>query len=407
MEPRDFCMRCRRPRRVCFCDALTPVDSRTHVVFIQHPRESKVPISTCRMAHLSLPNSEMHVALQVEGEARLEALVKKPGTAVLFPGEESVDVEALTLPPQTLIVVDGTWSNARKVVERSPALRSLPRIGFRPERPGNYRIRKEPDEHCLSTIEAVAYVLEKLEQAPGRFVPVLKAFDAMVEKQLAFISSRAGPSRYKKLKTHRQVKRVHPLEDLRAKANRLVLLYAEGNAWPREEADCSAMEAIEWSALRLNGERFEAVVQPKRKLGAQVAAHVEREPLAYLHGEARELALQRWHGFSRPDDIVVSWGRYPLDLLAREGWEPAQFLNLRRTLAQLGIERDGGPEALAERWGAAVSGLTPRTVRRMHALEVIVRGVIDGSRLALEGLRVEYGVLEREPLGDVTSFEAL
>ena len=35
---RDLCLRCRRPRAVCWCAAIVPVASRTRVVFLQHPR---------------------------------------------------------------------------------------------------------------------------------------------------------------------------------------------------------------------------------------------------------------------------------------------------------------------------------------------------------------------------------
>src|SRR5262249_27529561 len=135
---RSLCYRCRRPKSVCWCSALKPMHSATRVVFVQHPRESRVPISTCRMAHLSLPNSEMHVAM---GGEQLELA---DDAAVLFPSDDAVDVAHLDKPPSTLVVVDGTWSNARKVVNRSPRLRALPRISLNPDRPGNYRIRKEP-----------------------------------------------------------------------------------------------------------------------------------------------------------------------------------------------------------------------------------------------------------------------
>ena len=139
---REVCLRCRRPRSVCWCDAVTQVPSQTHVVFIQHPREAKVPISTCRMAHLSLPNSELHIGLSAVGNPALEALCAKPvGVAVLFPSESAVDIDELTEPPETLVVIDGTWSNAKKVVEKCPLLSKLPRLKFFPEQPGNYRIR--------------------------------------------------------------------------------------------------------------------------------------------------------------------------------------------------------------------------------------------------------------------------
>ncbi|HEY1088894.1 MAG TPA: DTW domain-containing protein, partial [Archangium sp.] len=102
-EFREVCLRCRRPKTVCWCDAITRVPSQTRVVFIQHPRESKVPISTCRMAHLSLPNSELHIGLKAEGNPTLEALANQDGVAVLFPSESAVDVDALEAPPKTLV----------------------------------------------------------------------------------------------------------------------------------------------------------------------------------------------------------------------------------------------------------------------------------------------------------------
>src|SRR3954468_16689189 len=120
MIHRSLCLKCLRPQSVCWCGALKPMHSTTRVIFVQHPRESRVPISTCRMAHMSLPNSEMHVGL---------GLSEVPDdVAVLFPSEGAVDVQQLSRPPKNLVVVDGTWSTARKVVERDARLRSLPRI---------------------------------------------------------------------------------------------------------------------------------------------------------------------------------------------------------------------------------------------------------------------------------------
>jgi DTW domain-containing protein len=194
---RAVCWRCRRPQRVCWCGSLRPVESSTRVVFVQHPKEAKVPISTCRMAHLSLPNSELHVELSAVGNPRLERLCAQQDVAVLFPSAGATDIEAVLTPPRTLVVVDGTWSNAKKLVDRCPLLSALPRVSLSPRHPGTYRIRREPAEHCLSTIEAVTYVLERLERAPGRFTPLLQVFDAMVERQLEFAQSNRHHSRHR------------------------------------------------------------------------------------------------------------------------------------------------------------------------------------------------------------------
>src|SRR5262249_47765097 len=116
LEPRPTCSRCRRPRTHCWCAELQPVSTRTRVVFLQHVRESRVRIGTARMAHLALAGSELHVGT---------SFPHRPGprTAVLFPGERALPPAALAEgEPWTLVVVDGTWPQARKLVERDPVL---------------------------------------------------------------------------------------------------------------------------------------------------------------------------------------------------------------------------------------------------------------------------------------------
>ena len=51
-ESREMCWKCRRPMRVCYCAAVKPVETRTRIVILQHPRESDVPINTARIAEL-------------------------------------------------------------------------------------------------------------------------------------------------------------------------------------------------------------------------------------------------------------------------------------------------------------------------------------------------------------------
>lgn len=367
--PREVCRRCRRPKRVCVCDRLTQIPSRTRVVFIQHPLEARVGISTCRMAHLSLPNSELHIALQAEDIPALAARLAQPDTALLFPADDATDVEKLVTPPKTLVVVDGTWSNAKKLFERSPLLKALPRIGFVPRAPGNYRIRKEPAEHCLSTIEAVAQVLEKLETAPGRFTPMLGAFDSMVDRQLEFIAAHGGPSRYERPR-RKNVKGRSPLARLREVGSRLVITFAEANAWPRDSAPPGGYaELLQLVALRLSdGARFDALLRPKEALSPAASQHLCVSEEALLNGEDREGAIARWKGFVREDDVVCTWGRYPIDLLRGEGAEPAQTIDLRAVLSQHLHKRPGAVED---------EGSGPRATRRLYALSTLARGLLN------------------------------
>ena len=293
-----------------------------------------MPVSTCRLAHLSLPNSELHVAMGPEGNARLEAMAREPGTALLFPGAEATDVRDVATPPRTLVVVDGTWNNARKLVARSSLIAALPRIGFTPARPSNYRIRREPAPHCVSTIEAVAHVLDALDASPGRFTPILGVFDRMVELQLAFIrgDSPASPSR------PRHVARVAPPDRLREIRARLVLVSAAGY---RQQT------GIRWVARRIDS------------------------------GETLDSSQDGAFGsFARADDVWAGWGDYPGDVLRGEGHELAAWLDLKRYTTGVLRRRVHGVEQL----GASVGAVLPaeRPLRELVAAEAVVGALLAG-----------------------------
>lgn len=339
-----------------------------------------MPVSTCRMAHLSLPNSELHIGLGAEGNARLEAVARAPGTAVLFPGEGAVDARELATPIETLVVLDGTWSNARKLVQRSPLLRGLPRVALAPDRPGNYRIRREPAAHCLATIEAVVQVLELLERAPGRFAPMLAAFDRMVEFQLGHAVRGDETTRYHRSRHNR------PPHDvagrLRAAADRLVLAYGEGNWWPEDSAVTGAAELLQWVAVKpASGERFEAVLAPRRPLGPRVPQHLGLPIGAFTNGESVAAFLERWRAFRGDDGVLVTWGVLTREMLASEGAALDEWIDLKHVASQALCAPSGGAEHLATRLGAMLDTSAVRAARRLGAMEAVAATLIASGTL--------------------------
>lgn len=75
--------------------------------------------------------------------------------------------KALRKEKQLLILVDGTWAEAKRMIMQSPQLTSrCQQIQFTSSYTSIYDvIRKEPEKHCISTLEACAHALTFLE--PG------------------------------------------------------------------------------------------------------------------------------------------------------------------------------------------------------------------------------------------------
>src|SRR5262249_43954873 len=215
-----------------YCHALPRLDTATRVVILQHPRERDMPIGTARMASLCLPRAELRVGVRWTGEM-LAGAIGDPARPpiLLYPGPGARDI--LRDPPRgpvTLIVVDGTWSQARTVVRDNPVLQALPRYAFATPELSHYRIRREPRAEYVSTIEALMHVLGALEGDPARFRSLLDPLRAMVDAQLACQAS--SPRR-----AVRQVHRPRPPRRLvpgaiTERVDALVCVVGEANAWP-------------------------------------------------------------------------------------------------------------------------------------------------------------------------------
>ncbi len=183
---RPSCRRCLRPTDFCACAELPVIRSRTRVVLLQHPRESRLAICSAWLTRIALENSELHRGVAFEDHAAVQAAAAFPGAALLFPGDGAVRADAIADAPPVLFVVDGTWPQAEKMLRATPTLAALPRIRVAPERASGYGdLRREPGREHLSTAEAVALALGALERDPARFAPLVRAFRASVEKQLA------------------------------------------------------------------------------------------------------------------------------------------------------------------------------------------------------------------------------
>ena len=331
---------------VCYCAQLPQLPTRTRVVVLQHPRERRVGIGTARMAQLALPNSLLHVGIDFARNPAVSALLSGPSpTYLLFPGPDARDVRELAhAEPITLVVVDGTWSQARTLVRVNPALAALPRIAFTPKQRSVYdRIRREPADFCVSTIEALAAVLDVLEPDGPRFDPMLVPFYAMVERQERFAVEVAA-SRHQRRERAPRPRGPTLAMRLCAEWPRLVCIQGEANGWPARDPARHEPEIVHFVACRpATGERYEAVIAPRRPLAPLTPRHIELDHERLDSGVSVESWQRSWQAFCPPDSVVIQWGSFYTKLASDEGLRiPSRRIDLRGELTQSSLRPSGG-----------------------------------------------------------------
>lgn len=191
---RPQCVRCQRPASHCLCALIPSLDSRTRVLLLQHPSEVGHALNTARLAALGLNNAQLVVGEVFED---LATLLNVPGyqARLLFPADDAQALQAYAPDEQPLLLVvpDGTWRKARKLLHLNPLLAALPRVTLADGGVSRYRLRKAPGPGALSTVEAIVQALQVVE-APRCFEPLLKPFEALIEGQIAAM----GPGVFEK-----------------------------------------------------------------------------------------------------------------------------------------------------------------------------------------------------------------
>jgi DTW domain-containing protein YfiP len=153
------CPRCLYRPEVCLCPDIPRLVTRTRVVILRHHTEQTRSSNSGRLAHLALDGS---VLVDVHGPERAAlAPPIEPGAWLVFPEGEPRRVAPVP-PPAELIFLDATWNQARRMRQRTPALRGLPILALDLVAPA-LRLRRSPGPGRVSTIEAIAEALRLVE----------------------------------------------------------------------------------------------------------------------------------------------------------------------------------------------------------------------------------------------------
>ena len=159
--PRDFhghCRRCVLKNEICVCDAIPRITTRTEIVLVRHVTEDRLTSNSGRFVALALPRSRL---LEYGGGQTFDdSELTRPGTALLY---RSAGARPLPFVPERLVVLDGSFRQARRMYTRLAALRNLPEFALESPSIAPTRLRTPPVTDGMSTIEAVAGALAALE----------------------------------------------------------------------------------------------------------------------------------------------------------------------------------------------------------------------------------------------------
>ncbi len=162
------CERCRVPFSHCLCPWLPTIESDCGVCLLMHDIEPLKPSNTGWLIADVVRDTFAFTWQRTGVDPRLLALLADPQwqPLVIFPGEyaesrrvvEQVERDNAKRP--LFILLDATWTEARKMFRKSPYLDGLPVLSLRPEVRSRYRLRRSTRSDHLCTAEVAALCLD-------------------------------------------------------------------------------------------------------------------------------------------------------------------------------------------------------------------------------------------------------
>jgi DTW domain-containing protein YfiP len=205
LETVEDCPRCHKPLPLCVCDGIEPITNRTSLLILQHPQEQDRALGTARLTALHFPDAVLKVGLSWPslskalgrpihdpsrwavlylGSAKADAFgTHRAIVAIDRKGEIEDDQHGILSDIEGIVLLDGTWSQAKALWWRNAWMLKCQRIILGPRQPSRYgKLRKEPRRDGLATIEAAAMMLAAVENRPDIETTLLASFNRMLAK---------------------------------------------------------------------------------------------------------------------------------------------------------------------------------------------------------------------------------
>ncbi len=210
----DRCEHCKKPKSICVCDRIPTLETKTRILVLQHPQESDEELGTVPLLTKALPRCTVKVGLSWSSLAHaLGESADNARWAVVYPTKLDEEVSETERAQEVLlldkkgrlrdddqrvkgvVVLDGSWSQARTLWWRNAWLLKLGRVMVTPREPSIYgKMRKEPRREYVSTLEAIADVLVALGEPEDVRTELRKAMRTMVQRARDTTPSTPKPS---------------------------------------------------------------------------------------------------------------------------------------------------------------------------------------------------------------------
>jgi tRNA-uridine aminocarboxypropyltransferase len=182
--------------------AVEPIDNRLFALVLQHPQEKREVLATAAACCAALRRSALVVGLSWPnlsralggpadgkswavvylGSARPAAFGLEREIVVLDKaGKPAANQDAILRGLEGVVLLDGSWSEAKTLWWRNPWLLKLRRLVLNPRHRSRFgRVRREPRPEALSTLEAAALLLKHLDGGPEIEAALLDRLDRLI-----------------------------------------------------------------------------------------------------------------------------------------------------------------------------------------------------------------------------------
>jgi DTW domain-containing protein YfiP len=202
---RELCHNCNYILARCLCSEIKMFISPIPILIFRVKNEKFHALNTVNILEISLKNMLIIDLDEKEDPKNLEKLILKNVESYKFPlliypnknSNTSIVEKASKSNFDCVIFLDGSWKKTKRIFLQSTYLKNLPVKIIDSETKSEYMIRKSSFEYSLSTIEAVVYVLNEVENNKN-FNELLKPFRKMISFQIAKMGLETFRKNYKK-----------------------------------------------------------------------------------------------------------------------------------------------------------------------------------------------------------------